>query len=239
GGPVVSPRDVPGGYALRWLIATTPALVLALAFVGTGVLAAEFWAARRRRPRDGAGLGSLLLLATAAVVFGPALAPEVLTRFPPRVEAVLPFVAIAAAITVERAAARALGEPKSLFVVIAAALGFVAFGLTGVPTSSASFGLFGGGTARAVAGRMWTIGDGSEVAVLAPKIDALAMPRLLIDAPEVPRSYWSVLERTGRMRTRVEPGHGSVGVSVNRGVEPNALATVSRDGAVLWSVTKD
>lgn len=239
GGPVVSPRDVPGGYALRWLVATTPALVLALAFLGAGVVAAEFWAARRRRRSDDVGLGLLLLLSTAAIVFGPALTPVVLTRFPPRVEAVLPFVAIAAAITVERAARRGLGESRSLFAVLAAGVVFVAYGLVGVQTASAAFGLFGGGTLRAVSGRMWTVGDGSEVAVLAASIDRLGMPRLAVDAPEVPRSYWSVLERAGRLATRVEPGHGgALTVGISRGAARNALGTVSRDGAVLWSLTR-
>jgi hypothetical protein len=236
---VVSPRDVPGGYALRWLIATTPALVLALAFAGTGVIAAEYWASRRKRRRDEAGLGAMLLLATFAVVFGPALTPQVLTRFPPRVEAALPFVAIAAAVTVARAAERLVGKERSVFVVVAAGLAFAAFGLVGVPTASASFGLFGGGTARAIGGRMWTVGDGSEVSALATPIDKLAVSRVSVDAPEVPHSYWPVLQRMERLHTHVEPGRGgALTVGVDRGAEPKALGTVSRDGAVLWSLTR-
>ncbi|HEX4336555.1 MAG TPA: hypothetical protein VH062_11615 [Polyangiaceae bacterium] len=239
GGPIVSPRDVPGGYALRWLVATTPALVLALAFAGAGVIAAEYWAARRVRRDDAVGLGSLLVLAVFAIVFGPALTPAVFTRFPPRVEAALPFIAAAAAIPVVRAASRAVGEQRGVFVVLVAGVLFVTSGLIGVPTASSSFGLFGGGTARAVESRMWTVGDGSEVAPLAAAIDKLGMPRLAIDAPEVPRTYWQLLQRDGRLHTQVEPGRaGALTVSVNRGPHAGALATVARDGATLWSLTR-
>jgi len=239
GGPVVSPRDVPGGYALRWLVATTPGLVLALALLGAGVVAADFWARRAQHRRDDAALGSLLSIGIVSVVFGPAVTPVVLTRFPPRVEGALPFVAIAAAITVDRGLSRALGPAKSVFGVLAAALLFASYGLTSVPTASASFGLFGGGTARAVEGRMWTVGDGSEVSALASAIDKLGVPAVALDAPDVPHGYWSVLERAKRLGTRVEPGRsGGQTLTLNRGPQPNAVATVSRDGATLWSLSR-
>jgi hypothetical protein len=240
GGPVVSPRDVPSGYALRWLFATTPALVLALALAGAVLLVRGFWVDRRTTRKDPYALGLLLLLTVVAVVVGPALTPAVLTRFPPRVEAALPFVAVAAALAVERAAVRFASERRGAYAALAAALAFVIFGLFGLPTASASFGLFGGGTGRAVEGRMWTIGDGSEVAALGPAIDRLGAPRLMVDAPEVPRTYWATLEHFGRLRTRLEVGRsGPLAVSVRRGADPNAVATVSRDGAQLWSlVTK-
>jgi hypothetical protein len=238
GGPVVSPRDVPAGYALRWLVATTPSLILLLALAGTVVLIMAF-RSNRGTDRDPYALGILLLLAVAAAVVGPALTPAVLTRFPPRIEAALPFIAIAAAIPVERAAVRFAGEARSVFAVLAAGFVFLTYGLVGLPTASASFGLFGGGTARAVEGRMWTVGDGSEVAALAIAIDRLGMPRLAVDAPDVARTYWAVLERVGRLRTHVEPGRGGpLAVSVHRGADPNAIATVSRDGAQLWSLAK-
>jgi hypothetical protein len=238
GGPVVSARDVPGGYALRWLIATTPALVLVLGLAGAVLLAVAFWKNQRQR-RDPYALGALLALAVAAIVIGPAITPAVLTRFPPRIEAALPFIAVAAAIAVERAAIRLLGEARSLFAVLASGLAFLAFGLFGLPTASASFGLFGGGTARAVASRMWTVGDGSEVAALALAIDRLGVSRLFVDGSEVPRSYWTTLQWAGRLRTRVEVGRGGpLTMSVHRGDEQGAIATVTRDGAVLWSLAK-
>jgi hypothetical protein len=241
GGPVVSPRDVPGGYALRWLVATTPALVLVLALAGAYVLSSEFWARRhraeRRQPRF--GLGLLLLLGLVAVVLGPAITPAVLTLFPPRIEAALPLLAIAAAVAVERAARRVLGPSRSVLFVIGAATAFVAFGLFGLPTASASFGLLAGGTARAIQGRAWTVGDGSELAVLARSIDAVGMPRLTIDAPEVPRGFWSALENVGRLRTHVDPGRpGPLALSVVRGPAPGAISTVVRDGATLWSLSR-
>jgi hypothetical protein len=239
GGAVVSARDVPGGYASRWLIATTPALVLLLALAGSVLLVMAFRVDRGTPRRDPYALGALLFFAVVAVVAGPALTPAVLTGFPPRVEAALPFVAIAAAIAVERAAVRFAGDARSAFVVLAAAPAFLAYGLVGLPTASSSFGLFGGGTARAVEGRMWTVGDGSELAVLAPAIDRLGMPRLFVDAPDVPRTYWAALAQVGRLRTQLEAGRpGALTVSVHRGADPNAIATVSRDGAQLWSLGK-
>jgi hypothetical protein len=239
GGSVVSPRDVPGGYALRWLVATTPALVLVLALLGAGVMAADYTERRRLGRRDDTALGVLLLLGLIAVVFGPAVTPIVLTRFPPRVEAALPILAIAMAITVDRIASRLFGEARSLFAVLPAALLCVAFGLLGVPTASASFGLFGGGTARAVASNTWTVGDGSEVAVLGAAIDKLGLPTIVVESAEVPRTFWSTLERAGRLHTHVESGR-SVGLSFTlaRGKQSNALATVSREGGALWSLER-
>ncbi|HVW24246.1 MAG TPA: hypothetical protein VHC69_02700 [Polyangiaceae bacterium] len=238
GGPVVSPRDVPGGYALRWVIATTPALVLVLALLGSGVVSADYWARRKQHRRDDVALGFLLLLAVVAIIFGPAVTPIVLTRFPPRVEAALPFIATAAAITVDRLASR-LFPAKAVFAVLPAAVLFVAYGLVAVPTASASFGLFGGGTARAVDSRLWTVGDGSEVAVLATAIDKLGMPSVTIDATEVPRAFWSTLERAGRLRTRVDVGRaGALTLTLARGTRPNTIAAVSRDGATLWSLAR-
>ena len=239
GGPVVSPRDVPGGYALRWLIATTPALLLVLALLCAGVVAADFTVRRRLGRRDDTALGVLLVLGVFAIVFGPAVTPIVLMRFPPRVEAALPFVAIAVAITVDRIASRAAGEARAVFAVLPAALLFVAYGLVAVPTASASFGLFGGGTARAVASNMWTIGDGSEVAPIAAAIDRLGMPTISVNSAEVPHTYWSTLERAGRIRTHVEPGvSGGLTLTLARGKQPDAIATVTREGAALWSLAR-
>lgn len=240
GAAVVSPRDVPPGYALHWIVATTPALVLALAFLGAGVMAAQVWQRRFSSHRDETALGALVLLGIVATVFGPAVTPTVLTRFPPRVEAALPFLAIAAAVAEAWVIARlpARMPHVHLLALAGGAVGFVAFGLVGVPTASASFGLFGGGTRRAAESRMWTIGDGSELAPLAGAIDRLGLPALTIDAPEAPRPFWTALERAGRLRTHVEPGRSTFGIAVTRGERPNAIATVSRDGAILWSLTK-
>jgi hypothetical protein len=239
GGPVVSPRDVPGGYALRWLVATTPALMLVLALLGAGVIAADFSVRRRLGRRDDMALGGLLVLVVFAVVFGPAVTPVVLTRFPPRVEAALPFIAIAAAITVDRFASRLFGDARSLFAVLPAALLFVAYGFVGVSTASASFGVFGGGTARALASGTWTVGDGSEVAALAPAIDKLGMPAISVESTEVPHAVWSMLERAGRLRTHVEPGRSAgMTLTLARGRQPDAIVTVSRDGAALWSLAR-
>jgi hypothetical protein len=238
-GAPVSPRDVPGGYALRWLIATTPALLLVLALLGAGVMAADYTVRRRVGRRDDTALGVLLVLGLVAVVFGPAVTPVVLTRFPPRVEAALPILAVAAASTVDRIASRVVGEARAVFAVLPAALLFVVYGLVAVPTASASFGLFGGGTARAVERNTWTIGDGSEVAAIAPAIDKLGMPTIAVESAEVPHTYWSTLERAGRIRTHVEPGRSAgLTLTLARGKQPDPIAVVQREGGILWSLAR-
>jgi hypothetical protein len=238
GAPIVSPRDVPGGYALRWYFATTPVAVVVLSLAGGAFLVGEFVKARREKPSDPTGIGLLLLIAVVAALIGPAFAPAVLTRFPPRVEAVFPFVAMAAGVALDRLATRLVKGRFADLAVAVPALLLLAAGALGIPTASSAFGALGGGERRAAAGRQWTVGDGSELAAVAPAIDRLDMPRLNIDAPDVPRGYWALLERAGRMHTHVDPGRGVYGLSIHRGDDDRAVARVTRGGATLWSLCK-
>jgi hypothetical protein len=240
GGPVVAARDVPPGYAVSWLLATLPIALIVLA-AGGGLVFFRDWIASRRgtRPRDRGGLGALVLLSLLAATLGPALTPAVLTRFPPRVEAALPFLAIAAAVALDRLAIRMVGERFAHLAALVTVFALVTSGLIALPTASASFGLLARGTPGAIASRSWTVGDGSEVASLARAIDAEGRPRVSVDAPEVPRSYWAMLGQLGRLRARVDvarPGQGYF--VIVRGPRSPAAATVERGGAVLWSLSK-
>ncbi len=239
GGPVASVRDVPWSYSVNWLAATLPIGILALAIGGGGILLAERIAVTRGAARrDATHFGWLALLVIAGVTLGPIVTPAVLTRFPPRVELALPFIACLAAIALDGMATRLVGLKRSAWIAGPVCLGLLAFGLSGLPTSSASFGLLGGGTRGAVASRFWAVGDGSELAALAPSIDALG-PRVYIESRDVPRSYWSLLNAAGRMRAHVEGGRrGEPAVVVARGARDHAMATVARDGAVLWSLNR-
>lgn len=239
GAPVIALRDVPPGYALRWLLATLPVASLVLFVAGAAVLFLDFRASRRGvRPRDRTGLGLLVAFAGLASVVGPALAPRNFTLFPPRIEAVLPYVAVASAVALDRLAIRLVGERRGAFAAMAAAAAFLAVGLVGLPTASASFGLLAGGTRGAVRSRMWTVGDGSEVAVLARALDSLGVPRVTIDSSDVPRGYWAMLGQVGRVRVHVELGRSPSGLAVVRGERSGAIATVSAGGATLWSLVK-
>jgi hypothetical protein len=238
-GPVVSVRDVPVGYAAHFLAATIPVAMLLLASVGAVVLVKDALAVRRAtRVRDTRGLGALSLFVTLAVVLGPMVTPRVFTLFPPRVEGLLPFVAIMGAIGLERLATRVVGDGHATWAVLGSALIAMGIGLSGLPTASAAFNVLSRGTKGAIASRTWTVGDGSEVAVLAGAIDSLGARSLSVQSSEVPRSYWALLVQTGRIRTRVDGARGAGDLVVTRGARPGALATVSRGGATLWSLTR-
>jgi hypothetical protein len=227
--------DVPAGYALRWVFATTPALVLLLAVLGAAALARSAITGKER-PRG--AIGALCSLGLLAALVWPMIAPNVLTRFPPRAEAALPFLAILAAVAVEEMTTRLVAHRWQSAAALVAGLSLVTYGLLGLPTASASFGLFGGGARGALAERSFPVGDGSEAAVLARAIDLAGAPRAALDSPDVPRSYLAFLHQSGRLRTRPDSGRGLPGFVLSRGAKPGSLATVTRDGAVLWSLTR-
>jgi hypothetical protein len=229
-----APRDVPLEYAGVWLLLTTPVVVLALGIAGMAFLAGSVV---RERRTGAASLGVLVWITVVAVVLGPVVTPVVLTRFPPRVELALPFVATAAAVPLVRLATRFVGARWRGCALLAAGIVLAVWGLWNVPTASASFGLLAGGTRGAVRSGTFFVGDGSEVAVLAPALDRLGEPRLAIDTHDVPRGYFGLLNQAGRLRAHVDvPRAGGYGIA--RGAKDEAVAVVSRDGAVLWSLTR-
>jgi hypothetical protein len=230
---VFAPRDIPLGYAGLWVLLTTPAVLIALGAGGAGMLA---WSAVRARRTGAASLGVLVWTILVAVLVGPAVTPVVLTRFPPRVETMLPFIAAASAFALVRVATRFVGKRWVATALSATGLLLVASGIWDVGTASASFGLLAGGTRGALRSGTLFVGDGSEVAALAPALDRLGESRLAIDAPEVPRSYFGLLNETGRLRAHVDARAG--GYTVKRGPQDSAMAAVARDGAVLWSLAK-
>jgi hypothetical protein len=53
----------------------------------------------------------------------------------------------------------------------------------------------------------------------------------------VPRTYWQLLNQLGRLNTQVDPARSGA-VALVRGMRPGAVATVTRDKAVIWSLTR-
>jgi len=238
-GAAVTVDTVPAGYATGYLVATVPIVIALCALGGFAVLLRDYVVARRgERDGDPVGLGSLVVLASIAVMVGPALEPRVFLRFPPRAEAAFPWIAVACAIAVDRMSTRAFGERKAPWVAVFAAASFMSIGFVRLSTAGASFSLFVGGTRGAITRKVWPVGDGSEVAVLARAIDRLRLNGVSLRAPEVPKNYFAVLASTGRLSTRVELSPTGGDLMLVRGPRRGAIATADQGGATLWSLTR-
>jgi hypothetical protein len=240
GGAVVDRLPVPGALSLHWLLHAVPFSVLALALFGLGVaahalLARRFASGSCRPPPDRHALGALGAIGLGGGLVGFWLMPDVLTTFPPRVITLVPFLALCAAIGVDRLATwvhwPAL-RPVFLGCVMVA---LATPALTQAATASASASpITGGGRS---ARRVLPVGDGSELAVLARAIDALGKPSVTLAAPpEVPAELWARLLHTGRLRTRVTLDRQGE-LSLSRGRSSGAIvAQVRRDGALVWTL---
>jgi hypothetical protein len=236
-GPVVAARDVSPLFSAHWLVATTPAWLVLLAAGGAVVVIRNTRDARRgTRPRDPVGLGLLCAFSIASVlVVGPLLTPEVLLRFPPRAEFALPFLVALAAIALDRLTTRVVGTELSARVLAPLASIAVLISAIDLPTAGASFSTLVGGPRRAIESQIWTVGDGSEIAGLARSIDALGIGRLTVEAHEIPRGVWTLLNQSNRLKTRVEPARQAA-YSITRGAHANSLGAVEREKAVLWTI---
>jgi hypothetical protein len=239
-GPIVSAQDVPPGFAAHWLVATTPAWLVLLAVAGAVVLFLDARDVRRRlAPRDPTRLGVLVALVVGSVLLGAFFTPGVFVRFPPRAEAALPFLVALAAIALDRLTTKVVGSELAVRIESPLAVIAVAITAANLPTGGASFSTLVGGPGGAQKAHVWSVGDGSEVASLARNLDALATERLPLSAPDVPRSYWALLNQTKRLRTRIDLGPDAA-LSITRGEHAkHPLATVTRDKAVLWSLSRD
>ncbi len=246
-GKLVDSPPVPLGYAPLWLAVSLPAVLVVCALIGAALVVhrglGRIFARGPLRPqRDRHALGALALLGAAFGALGPALTPAVLTVFPPRVALALPFVALLAAIGLERAARAAIGDrlamyPAALVVVV---VGFLALRAPG--TNSASYDVLLGGARSAAAHRVFAVGDGSELGVLARRIDALGRSQVTLLAPGVPPGVWDALRNAGRLETAivtasVEMPHQLV---LERGKQSGGkvVAAVRRDGAPLWALVR-
>lgn len=228
---------VPAFYAADFLVATTPVVTLLVALCGAVLLFQRHRRARsKEEPRDPVALGFLSLVVVAAVVIGPALAPRPLLRFPPRAEAALPFIAAACAIGVEFVARRLVGERRRNWALIGASVMWLATGLVGLPAAGASFGLLAGETRGAARSGRWVTGDGSELSLLAPAIDAMGRPRLSLDGADVPRGYFVLLRGLERLHSNVDMSKSGAGFMVVRGDRSDAIARVKHWGTPLWSL---
>jgi hypothetical protein len=190
----------------------------------------------RTARRRGAWLGLLIALGVTVAVLGPVLTPPALTRFPPRIDAALPFVAILAGIGLERVGHGVVDARWRGWIVttIGAWLAFDA--ARELPTAAASFNPLAGGTPHVVQTNAYDARDGSELAPLARAIDALGKERLRLDAPEVAGGYFKTLRRLRRLETDVDVRAGRGEYRIVRGTADGALATSSHGGAVLWSL---
>ncbi len=244
-GQLVERAAVPAGYVATWLALTLPAAVVACALVGLGVLthralARRFAAGSLRPPRDARALGTLVAVGLVATVIAPALEARPVVQWPPRVELALPFVAIAAGVGLDRAA-RLVGGAKGAWPVAAGVVLAVLFlALRAPSTGAASFDLLLGGPRAVVATRVLPPGDGSELSALAPRIDALGRPQIALSARDVPKQLWGALRDAGRLRTAVVtvPAAGELELRRGSAAGGRPVATVERDGAVLWTLVR-
>lgn len=241
GGGVVRALPVPGAFAVSWLVQTLPLALSLAALAGAGwfswrALARRFAAGRLRPPRLPGAPGALVLLGLGGALVGPALAPDVLTRFPPRVELALPFVALLAGATLDRIAALRTGRWIAAGVVAATAWTT----LHAPATLAAAHTPLLGGPARVASQRALPVVDGSELGALARAIDALGQAQVTLHAPEVPPQIWDVLRSAGRLRTfvvTVPGGQGELEL-VRGGGDGSAQARVTREGAELWTLRR-
>jgi hypothetical protein len=243
-GDLISAPPWPPLLGVDYLMGTVPLVTLALAVVGIGVLlrgrggpmSCERRPLGRTARRRGAWLGLLIALGVTVAVLGPVLTPPALTRFPPRIDAALPFVAILAGIGLERVGHGVVDARWRGWIVttIGAWLAFDA--ARELPTAAASFNPLAGGTPHVVQTNAYDARDGSELAPLARAIDALGKERLRLDAPEVAGGYFKTLRRLRRLETDVDVRAGRGEYRIVRGTADGALATSSHGGAVLWSL---
>jgi hypothetical protein len=229
-GELVTKPSVPLGFGLTWASRAVPLAYGALAL---------FALLGSRALRDKAHMLLLAGLALVATILVPGLLPRVLTRFPPLVEVALPWLALAAAAGLSVVAPALVGQARSRYVAgaLVVVLSLASLRQPGTYSEAAS-ALFGG--ARGVSGqRLLPSGDGSELGVMASRIDALARPELRVHGAAVPVGYFDVLRELGRLETRVEPASAdNAEAALVRGAGSGArvLARVSRDGASLWTL---
>jgi hypothetical protein len=217
------PRGV--ARAVGWVWDTSPLVTLFCATLGFGAivhraLARRFASGSLRPKADRHALGALVVLGLVFTLVLPAWLPRVLSPPALRPAASLPFLALAAGWGLDAIARFWVGERRARWVVVSGAvLGGVGWATSGLPTL----------------GR-----DGSELGLVAAAVDRLGAREVTLDAPDVPADYWRVLATAGRMRTVVRaPRAGETAeLSLRRGGEApgSVLATVTRRGAVLWTL---
>jgi hypothetical protein len=242
-GLAVSSAPVPAGFAASFLLDTLP-LTLALAalagalFLLHQALARRFASGRLRPRRDRHAVGLLALLVLTGTVFGPALAPQVLTTFPPRVELALPAFALLAALGAHALVTRLASVRARAVAAAVLAVGLALAGWTLPGMASLAFSPALGGARRIALGHAFALGDGSELALLAPALERGASGPVRLSAPrEVPANYFAVLAKSRRLSAEVVIAPG--GLTLARGpARGPAVGEVRRDGVVVWSLAR-
>lgn len=250
-GVTIASSPVPRSFALELVVVALPATTLALATVGGSVLAS-----RARRRRDRAGVGPLVVVGLAFALVVPAIAPDMLLEFPPRIELALPFVAIAAGVGLDRSIALvARLAPRSAAwlapaagVLLLAPSAFAA--LRDPATTSAAFSALGGGARRVAATALFATNDGTALRTIAAAIDRLGGSGVTLYSPDVPADVWEAMHAFGLLArpvrvvsqlagaelvvvTATPAGDGALHALRSNDPSCRPLATVARDGVEL------
>jgi hypothetical protein len=220
----------PVEYALHWLVAQVPALVLVLAMAGI-----VLWARGRitGRCRDSTGVGVAMLLFVVGALVGNVVVPPMFASFPPRTFAVGAFLSLAAAVAIGAGLSLVLDRFRApVLVVVGGAL--CALSTLDLATRAGGFGVLVGGTSSVLDRRTFEP-DGSELAAVVSLARAQGIERLHVDG--APARYGRALELVGRrdgVQWVARPRRGVA--RVVRGPDPGAVAEVTHRGATLWSL---
>jgi hypothetical protein len=261
GALVVAP-PLPRMYGLSALMLSLP--VVSLALFGAGLA----WLLRRRvacaadlqsERSQSVGLGALVLIALVFSLGWPAIAPEMLSVYPPHWTIALAFVAALAGLGLEGNVRlieqRVAGRRKWFQWAMVAGCVLLVLGsaclqsVRNPSTLSAAFSPLSGGATAVIESRSMDAIDAAAAAPLGRAIDALGRASVSIYSPEAGAELWDGLRAAGQMRTsvRVAPRAqeadlvavaGPAGDSVlralwARGTPTTLLEAVERDAAVL------
>jgi hypothetical protein len=199
-------------------------------------LARRFASGELRPPRDREALGAWVVVGLFGTLVLPGLVPMPLLVFPPRADCALPFIAVAAALGIEACSRVAVRTARVAWINAAVVAAVLALTLRAPATLGAYYDALLGGPRAVSAARLFTVGDGSEIAAIAPALDALGSD-VSLQAREIPEEYWDVLRAAGRMRATVRSGAEYI---LERGAAESAqrIATVQRSGALLWTLAR-
>jgi hypothetical protein len=156
------------------------------------------------------------------------------------VELALPFLALATTVGLERINGWIGGAAARAGIAMVCGAWLLA-AWVGVRALGSYFSPLVGGPGRVLASRALPVGDGSELALLAPTIDALGRPQVSVAAdPALPPSYFVALRELGRVRTAIVivPRGRPAEFTLARGGAEGSVGRVEAGGAVLWALSR-
>jgi hypothetical protein len=230
-GTLIQAPPLPAPYPTLWLLFTTP-----LAMLLAALFALPLCASSKELRKSWRASPTLDLAALALLGLGSALLPTLLLRFPSFLCLASPLIAVGFVWTLLQlqSSVPRVAHLLAPGVVLLAALP----GLLELPTAGASFGVISGGAVSVLSNRVVNPVDGSELANIAPALDALGRDELSIALPpDVPKHYFELLQNSRRLRTRVAPTGQTASADAALAFGPGpATAAVTRDGATLWRI---